>query len=271
MSMGFSYSAYRGLLERLAAKGYHFTDYHDCDAFQRCVILRHDVDLSPLKALIMAEIERGARVKSTYFFLLSTGFYNLASSDSLDIVRKIHEMGHDIGLHFDEKKYAEEDSANLNDELINERISDEAEIMEMITGVKIKAVSMHRPSKLLLSALALCQRNVAPAAGGFGIERGANNILINAYSAKFFSEFKYLSDSRRFWREDVIGIAESGDFDRLHILTHPFWYNEKERSMRDDILDFLGRAAGEHYERLKDNFRDLEDAVSETEVYGGDR
>ena len=44
--MEFTYTAYRELLDFLRQGGYAFTDYHDYQSYPRCVILRHDIDLS---------------------------------------------------------------------------------------------------------------------------------------------------------------------------------------------------------------------------------
>ena len=52
--------------------------------------------------------------------------------------------------------------------------------------------------------------------------------MINSYSSKFFKEFKYLSDSRMHWRENVEAVIKSHDYHRLHILTHAFWYAKSE-------------------------------------------
>jgi hypothetical protein len=57
------------------------------------------------------------------------------------------------------------------------------------------------------------------------------------------------------WREDVLSIVESRVYDKLHILTHPFWYNEIELSMKDILERFLSRKLGQ-------NIRALEEIIS---------
>ena len=68
------------------------------------------------------------------------------------------------------------------------------------------------------------------------------------------------------WREDVISIIESKEFDRLHILTHPFWYSHKEQDTREKILEFLNNASKQRNQVLSENFRDLSDFVKEDEI-----
>ena len=120
-------------------------------------------------------------------------------------------------------------------------ILSEVAILEKIVG-EINAISMHRPSKETLES----------------------NISIpgvaNSYSKKFFSEFKYISDSRMVWREDPIEVITSGKYDRIQILTHPFWYFETERSMKKIIGDFIacqGAYLSDRYNTFNNNFTGL--------------
>ena len=53
------------------------------------------------------------------------------------------ELGHDIGLHFDETSYED-----LSVESFEEAIKNEARILNREFGVDVKVVSFHRPSDL---------------------------------------------------------------------------------------------------------------------------
>ena len=90
--------------------------------------------------------------------------------------------------------------------------------------------------------------------------------IINSYGKTYFNEFKYLSDSRRRWREPVEEIVASEQYDKLHILTHAFWYNETEKSLHDSLLDFIKLANMERYLTQKDNLTDLESVVAKEEI-----
>ena len=46
--------------------------------------------------------------------------------------------------------------------------------------------------------------------------------MVNSYGKEFFQDFKYVSDSRMRWREDVMKYAIEKAYPRLHILTHAF-------------------------------------------------
>lgn len=233
--MEFTYKGYENLISLLINHHYEIADYHDYDQFERCVILRHDVDFSLEKALKFAEIEKALSVRSTYFMLLSTDFYNVASAKSLGIIERIIKCDHEIGLHFDEIKYKD----NVRDHVIAE-----ADILKAIlSNYPIRTVTMHRPSKSTLAA---------------GYDFGD---IVNCYGEVFFHDFKYISDSRKHWREDADLVITSDRFNRLHILTHPFWYDNEELILRQSIVNFLDSAEDGRKDSLRDNIRDFEEIM----------
>ncbi len=214
--MKFTYDAYGELLDLFQRNGFVFSKFVDAQAYPKSCILRHDIDLSIPKALQMAEYEasREFQVRSTYFVLLRTDFYNPASKDSVKMLREIDAMGHEIGLHFDESTYDEMDFHTYS-----QAVQKEADILQGILGVPIGTVSMHMPSQRFLSS----DHNF----------KG----LINAYGKVFFRDFKYISDSMRRWREDPVAAVELREYDKFHILTHPIWYDTNEVG----IQNILGR------------------------------
>lgn len=110
---------------------------------------------------------------------------------------------------------------------------------------------MHRPSKNILGA---------------DLEiRG----IINSYSSLFFENFKYISDSRRRWRENIDEIIDSDKYERLHILTHAFWYNEEEKSLNESVNEFINGANVDRYHTMMTNITDLESIMKEEELYSG--
>lgn len=242
--MKFTYDAYRGLLSLLRENGYAVSNYDNWRQFPRCAILRHDIDTSLTDAVKLGELEAAEGVHSTFFVLLRTDFYNPASSKSLRSIRRLREMGHDIGLHFDEVAYAD---CPLGGGII-EKIVREAETLSMILGFPVKSVSMHRPSRQTLDA-------------DYDIPG-----LVNSYGTQFFREFKYLSDSRRHWREPVEDIIRSRQYDRLHILTHAFWYREREEDITETVGKFIRSANRERYYSMSENLTDLPSVLKESEV-----
>ena len=97
----FTYTSYIELLKRIIGNGYTFANYHNYGNFKKPCILRHDVDINVEKALKMAGIEAdNFSLKSTYFVLLNTDFYNVFSDRTNKMLKEILNMGHEIGLHF---------------------------------------------------------------------------------------------------------------------------------------------------------------------------
>lgn len=229
----FTYSFYRKLLVSIISNGYRVSSYFD-DYTGKVCILRHDIDFDINKALVMARIERELNICSTYFVLLRTDFYNPLSKKSIEALKEIVSLGHYIGLHFDEKSY-------LNDDNIINNIINEAKTLSQALNYEIKVVSMHRPSKKTLES-------------NYKI-----NGIINSYSTCFFKDFKYLSDSRRIWKENVLEIVESNKFEKLHILTHSFWYNKTNQSIKNSLISFINDGKTVRFEGLKDNISSFED------------
>lgn len=241
MEVSFTYAFYSELISCLKKEGYSFADYHNYEDYSKCVILRHDIDNSIDKSVAMAEIEARLGVKSTYFVLLTSDFYNVASKKNLEGLRKIQKLGHEIGLHFDEMAYE-----TIKD--VPSAIAREASVLSEIIGTQVTTVSMHRPSQKTLDA-------------NYEIPG-----MINSYGKTFFNDFKYLSDSRRRWREPVLDIIKSGQFDRLHILTHAIWYNEVEEDIHDTIKKFVTSANQERYFQEKENIKDIEYILDISEI-----
>ncbi len=241
--MEFTCESYRMMLKKLMDKGYSFKNYLNWDQEERTVILRHDVDYSLKKAVLMSKIESEMSLSgATYFVLLSTNFYNIHSKESRKCISDIIKNGGNIGLHFDEMQYD-----ILDEEQMKEYVYKEIEMLSNIIGTKINVVSMHRPSEKFLSG---------------NIE--FTNV-VNSYSDTFFEKMKYLSDSRRHWRENIDDAIEGGE--RLHILTHPFWYMEKiEKNLKQTLKEAILASSLYYYDNLNENFRDLESELKRAEI-----
>lgn len=241
--MEFTYAAYRQLIALLKEYQYRCCGYFDHEGTDKRVILRHDIDYSVEHAVRLAEVEQEEGVRSTYFVLLRTDFYNPASKRVTDMLREIRAMGHEVGLHFDEVSYwgcAGEDLPAF--------IRREAKLLSDVCEFPVRCFSMHRPNQLTLEK-DLCVDG-----------------LVNSYGQEFFHNFKYLSDSRRHWREPVLDIIRSGEYDKLHILTHAFWYGDQEGSISDAIGDFVRSANLERYDQMAQNIRAIETLLQRNEV-----
>ena len=227
--MEFTYDGYRNLLALLRGNGYAFADYENWREKGRCVILRHDIDESLPDAIRLGRLEAEEGVRSTWFVLLRADFYNPAAARSARLIRELHAMGHEIGLHFDEVAYSGSPECQPGWDGTVDNILREARILSDICGFPVRAVSMHRPSRRTLDA-------------DYDIPG-----MVNSYGKTFFRDFKYLSDSSRRWREPLEDIIRGRQYERLHILTHAFWYHEREEGLSDTLSRFIRSAVRERY------------------------
>ena len=116
-------------------------------------------------------------------------------------------------------------------------------MLSALLETPVTSVSMHRPSQATLDADLQIPG------------------MINSYGQTFFHDFKYLSDSRRRWREPVEEIIRSGTYDRLHILTHAFWYHKADESITETVSAFIRSANAERYGQMQENITDLASIV----------
>lgn len=214
--MEFTYKGYESLINNLKNEHYNFSTYQNYSLENKTVILRHDIDISIEKAFILAELEQKLGVCSTYFILLRSDLYNPLNKKNIQLIEGINKMGHQIGLHFDETLY-------LNENNIPAAIEKEVSIFSELLKMDIDVVSMHRPSQKTLEA-------------NYTI---ANNKILNSYSDLFFKQFKYVSDSKRRWRENIDQIIESKSCPLLLLLTHPIWYNDTEIDMWHSFSEMM--------------------------------
>lgn len=95
----FTLAAYNQLLQALRDNQFIFHRFNNRPAAQthgpHHVILRHDVDRMPARALRMAELEASKNIQSTYFFRTKRVSFNK------NIIRKIHSLGHEVGYHYE--------------------------------------------------------------------------------------------------------------------------------------------------------------------------
>jgi len=231
-SIQYTYDTYADLLMELVAGGYEFTSYEG-PIEDGQVLLRHDVDWSPRRAVAMAEVEAEYGVTSTYYFLLSSPFYNALYEDTREAIERILSLGHDVGLHFSTHQYW---SAEPDDDELVAAVDRERQILGSIADEPIDTVSFHIPPDWVL--------------------KRSYDGFISTYEERFFTTIEYRGDSNQRWRESppfTAGIPE-----RLQVLTHPGLWAETDQTFaerlyreRDDrfaaISDFL------NYQFIDDN------------------
>jgi hypothetical protein len=216
----FTEEGYRELL-RLAKERYTFVSFRDYrTARSGSVLWRHDLDFSVHRALALARIEAAEDVRTTYFLLLHSGFYNALEADVVARVREILAAGHELGLHFDPRFHVGRD--------LDAALARERSLLEEVFETDVCAFSLHNPD-----------------VAGWDERRDEIAGMVNAYGDYLREHFAYASDSNGYWRfaplQDVLA---DGAIERLHVLTHPEWWVPEPMSPRERALRAIdGRAA----------------------------
>ena len=153
-----------------------------------------------------------------------------------DRLREIAALGHWIGLHFDAGFSA--------DGALDERAAWEGRVLSEALEVPVRCVSLHNPS----------------VSGTEDLDVEELGGMVHAGARSVRDRYAYVSDSNGYWRfERLPEVLAAGAHERLHVLTHPEWWQEQAMSPRERILRCIegrGRASEATYDALlSDNQR----------------
>jgi hypothetical protein len=212
----FSLAGFAAIVARAAVLGYRIGPFRDFvpPKDRPALILRHDLD-GPLRgAQAIAEIEAEAGVRATFFVQTAGDVYNLLSAKNRALLRRLTDLGHEIGLHYESARYAADAAAVVSD----------LRLLEDLSHQPIRSAAQHIPI------------DSAP----FPIGRYVEN---DAYATRFTSDpLTYISDSLMAWRQatphDLLDKRAS-----FQLLVHPeTWVGayrdigEALQGMRDDEI-----------------------------------
>ena len=228
----FTEDRYREMLA-MAKRRYRFEPFGTEEEAPH-ILWRHDVDFSVHRALRLAEIEAEEGVRATYFLFLHSELYNLLEADVFTVAMRILELGHWLGLHFDPQFYARDDAGGD----VEPSIERERRLLEELTGTPVGALSFHNPG-----------------VGGLEVpdaDRLAG--IVNAYGRGIRERYSYVSDSNGYWRHRRLPeVLEAAEEERLHVLTHPEWWQPEPMPPRERVercIEGRARAAGRWYDEL---------------------
>ena len=231
----FTIDYYKILLQSFLDNGYEFIFFDEIDkiknAESKIVLLRHDIDFDPSKALELSSIENHFGINSTYFFMLNSNFYNIHNIKTLDTINELINNGHRIGVHFDEASYKE----SVKSKSLSKFIIKEINFFEELLKTKTKIISFHRPaSNILLNEI--------------------NIPIKHTYEEFYTKDIKYLSDSRKEMPEgDFIEMINGSSFNKIQLLIHPIWWNKKYCSPEKDYMRFIKKKNIEIRLEISDN------------------
>lgn len=212
----FTLENYRNLLA-LGFSNYSFKSFLDKKE-AKTILLRHDVEFSIPIALQMAEIESALGIRATYFVQLHSEFYNTLEKATIDSIKIIHRLGHQIGLHFDSHYWNIEKESELEQSILFDK-----EILEKYLNLKIEVFSFHNNTKFTLS----CRKKHY---GG----------LLNVYSDYFRRNYAYNSDSLGYWRyERMEERLREAKENTLQILIHDGMWQDEAMAPRRRVFKVI--------------------------------
>ena len=214
--MSFTKQDYIDLIENFLKSGYSFKNFQNVNPNKQDVVVRHDVDFSVKRALEIAELERSIGIKSSYFFLTNSDFYNILEEECVFQISRIDKLGHEISIHFDLGQGPLDKTSSAK------RLRKEIALFEETFGKKVKIISFHRPAT-------------------YGIDDNLSKIVANTYQDKFMKSLVYFSDSRGAWPHGCPTTHDAfRDQRAIQILTHPIWWaNEKKLEIKQCLLSIL--------------------------------
>lgn len=211
----FTITHYREIVKLAKDMGFQFILHKDeYKPERKDIIWRHDVEFSPDIALKMANIEHDLGVKATYFFQIHSEFYNILERYMSDILYKIKDFGHHIGLHYDSHYY------NVNDEeTLEKTLRIDKAYFEHVFNLELDTFSFHETTPFILG----CQKD---SYGG----------MLNVYSKKIKDRYQYCADSTGFWRYEVLDeVLRDDKVKHLQVLTHDAMWSETVLSPRQRV------------------------------------
>ena len=206
----FSYNEFKNLIG-IVKQNLPIVDYKDVkDNTEKFCILRHDIEFSIDRAYKLAKIENELGVISTYTVQVRNNTYNALSEKNINLILKIKELGHHIGLH-------QNPPSSMKLDTLKDYIMRDITILEDCYGFEIDRFAFHRPKKEYLNYYVQLDNK------------------INCYDKKFFHFFEkrpesleilYVADSNHKWKYGYPLDFDFSKINKLQLLTHPFSWSD---------------------------------------------
>ena len=201
----FSYNEYKNIIN-LIKNHLPIIDFSEVsEKTEKFCVLRHDIEFSIDRAHKLAKLEKELGVTSTYTVQLRNNTYNALSEKNIDLIRKIKDLGHQIGLH--------QNPPLMDLDKLKTYVNVDIQMLEYYYGFHIDRFAFHRPKKEYLKEY-------------FQLDN-----KMNCYDRKFFHYFEerpekldvlYLADSNHEWKYGHPLDFDFSKINKLQLLTHPY-------------------------------------------------
>ena len=213
---------YLDFLAKAESRGYAFVHFQDFlpggpTLPQRYIVLRHDIDFAPRFSLEMAELESAAGVSSTFFVLVDGQFYNPLDRDVVCQLRRIHALGHEVGLHFAVSTAVHAD--------VGQEVAFRLSVLSNIVGAAVHSFSQHDPVNAGFAEVTLPL---------------GHHVCVDASRAIKDNNLLYVSDSAMMWRRYTFETAMEENRN-LCLLAHPHSWLHPQDDYIAMIRDFESR------------------------------
>ena len=212
--MDFTLDAYGHILHQARRSGYSILSFDEWFAgggedTERLLLLRHDVDRRPQRALKMAQMEADMGVRASYYFRIVRGAFRP------EIIRAIADMGHEIGYHYEDWFLARYDK----DKAISLYRRHMAQFREI---TPVTTIAMHGSPLARESNLTIWEHHNL-------CEEGVKDVIRSAD----FSQFAFFTDTGRTFGESKANLRDFVGAKEV--------FSDIRTS--DDLIAFLARKA----------------------------
>ena len=190
--MDFTIKKYISLIEILKYYNFQFDTLNNliAEIETKTIFLRHDVDRIPYNSYILAKIEYELGVNSTFYFRSIKGVFNEK------IIKKVSELGHEIGYHYEDLSLAKGDTKKAI-QLFEQNLNKFREIAD------IKTICMHG------SPLSKCDNRAIWNV----INYKDYGIILEPYFDIDYTKFFYITDTGRRWNQSDVNIRDKVNTD----------------------------------------------------------
>lgn len=230
----FSFDHYRYILE--TAKQYNYKilccyDYYikqkQNELPERYIILRHDIEHYPDRAVEFANIEAEFGIRSSYFIRVHAKRYNIFNFKAYNNLKQIISLGHEIGLHAEPI-----DFSATSGEKAEKVFQKELAVLKLILDCEVYGVCPHVDWTEYNNIDFFKDVTIID----FGIK-------YQSYTSEFFEKNFYISDGQHYyWKNYQNGILLEKrlcpckiieeEIPGIYILTHPMnWFNSEYHLM----------------------------------------
>lgn len=198
-------------------------------------LIRHDVDITPWAALEMAQVESDEGVATTYYFRLHAPFYNLLDIEAAECVRTIHDLGHEVGLHYEPGYFIDRGQDPT------EGSRRDIRVFEELVGFETQTIAQHQPAQ-------------GPLLGDISAKHPC------AYEGPLVRDIPYFGDSGFHWREGCICTKlDRSVRPQLHTLIHPHSWTIYDRGWQDVLRAHASDLAGRLKSEMEAYITSVED------------